>query len=177
MQIWINRAVKGLCCVTSVLLLGGCASTKLSNLQKGTPVVSIYEHGAPNSAKAQEELNRQLVAKLREDQLVSTRELPRYEAWSRSSLNEIQQLFPKVENPTITMYVYPHLATDENVPVPGYTTAFNLYTKDQYALPGELPQKYPDRAFRRTVGIDVPPVPQPVDVYVKSGASTQQRDD
>ena len=34
----------------------------------------------------------------------------------------------------------PHLATEERVPVPGYTTAVPLYERVEYALPGELEQ-------------------------------------
>jgi conjugative transfer region lipoprotein (TIGR03751 family) len=36
------------------------------------------------------------------------------------------------------MYVYPHLSRQDEAPVPGYSTAFELYEKAHYALPGEL---------------------------------------
>lgn len=47
--------------------------------------------------------------------------------------------FALMENPSIPIYIYPHLVnmgTDE-VPVDGYATAFFLYTKNHYALPWE----------------------------------------
>lgn len=35
------------------------------------------------------------------------------------------------------MYIFPHLAGSEGVPVPGYTTVFPFSNRVQYALPGE----------------------------------------
>ena len=45
--------------------------------------------------------------------------------------------FKKLPNPTIYVYVFQHLAEDARVPVPGYWTAFPLYERVEYALPGE----------------------------------------
>ena len=59
------------------------------------------------------------------------------EAYTRDASNDIEQLFPKLQNPEIAIYVYPHLATDRRMPVPGYTTAVPLYDRYEYALPGE----------------------------------------
>jgi conjugative transfer region lipoprotein (TIGR03751 family) len=58
-------------------------------------------------------------------------------AYTRTAANEINQLFPTLTNPTCVMYIYPHLAGVDQMPVPGYTTAFSLYDKTYYALPGE----------------------------------------
>ena len=58
-------------------------------------------------------------------------------AYTRTAENEIEQLFPMLDNPTISIYVYPHLSTSSGAPVPGYTTAIKLYPADVYALPGE----------------------------------------
>jgi conjugative transfer region lipoprotein (TIGR03751 family) len=46
--------------------------------------------------------------------------------------------FHKLANPELKMYVYPHLAGKDEVPVPGYYTAFNAYTQDHYALLNEI---------------------------------------
>lgn len=46
--------------------------------------------------------------------------------------------FHKVLNPELKMYVYPHLAGKNELPIPGYYTAFNAYTQDHYVLPNEL---------------------------------------
>ena len=44
------------------------------------------------------------------------------------------QNFHKVSNPTLRLYVYPHLAGNDELPVPGYTTAFNAYEKDHWQI-------------------------------------------
>lgn len=46
--------------------------------------------------------------------------------------------FRKLSNPELTMYVFPHLAGKEALPIPGYSTVFNAYTNDHYALPNEM---------------------------------------
>ena len=56
--------------------------------------------------------------------------------YTRQANNEINQLFPKISNPTLIMYIDPHL-TKVGAPVPGYSTAFPMYEQVQYALPGE----------------------------------------
>jgi len=56
--------------------------------------------------------------------------------FTREANTEIQSLFPKLQNPSLVMYVFPHL-TGTGQPVPGYATSFTLYEKTEYALPGE----------------------------------------
>ncbi len=53
-------------------------------------------------------------------------------------LNVKNSSFHKVLNPELKMYVYPHLAGKDELPVPGYYTAFNAYTQDHYVLSNEL---------------------------------------
>ena len=62
---------------------------------------------------------------------------PEADSYTRTAANELELLFPRLPNPDIYIYVTPHLATDERVPVPGYTTAVPLYERVEYALPGE----------------------------------------
>lgn len=59
------------------------------------------------------------------------------QSYTRDVANEIEVLFPRLPNPTLVMYVFPHLAGEESVPVPGYATAFPMYRNTEYALPGE----------------------------------------
>ena len=61
------------------------------------------------------------------------------EGYTREAFNEIDVLFPRLPNPTLVMYVFPHLAGDTHAPVPGYATAFSMYEQVEYALPGEVP--------------------------------------
>jgi conjugative transfer region lipoprotein (TIGR03751 family) len=46
-------------------------------------------------------------------------------------------LFPILPNPQLVMYVYTHFSTQDEAPIPGYTSVFNLYEKMYYAMEGE----------------------------------------
>ena len=63
-------------------------------------------------------------------------------AYTRTAANEIRRQFHRLPNPDLVMYVYPHLAGTDPVPVPGYTTVFPLYQRIQYAMPGERVEDY-----------------------------------
>lgn len=51
-------------------------------------------------------------------------------------LNASEGEFQWLLNPTLTMYVFPHI-TPAGHPVPGYNTFFRLYTEDHIAEPSE----------------------------------------
>jgi len=57
----------------------------------------------------------------------------------RDAFNELDSHFPRLPNPTLVMYVFPHLVGDERLPIPGYSTTFPMYRQLEYALPGEVP--------------------------------------
>lgn len=61
-----------------------------------------------------------------------------YSSYVRTEANQLQSKFKLLPNPTLYMFVAPHLSTADNVPIPGYLTEFRLYTRDHYALPGEI---------------------------------------
>ena len=63
-------------------------------------------------------------------------------AYTRTAANEIYRQFHRLPNPDLVMYVFPHLAGTDPVPVPGYTTVFPLYQRVQYAMPGERLEDY-----------------------------------
>ncbi|MFJ4443335.1 TIGR03751 family conjugal transfer lipoprotein [Pseudomonas sp. NPDC089422] len=63
-------------------------------------------------------------------------------SYSRTAQNEIYRQFHRLPNPDLVMYVFPHLAGSDPVPVPGYSTVFPLYQRVQYALPGERVEDY-----------------------------------
>jgi conjugative transfer region lipoprotein (TIGR03751 family) len=58
--------------------------------------------------------------------------------YSREAFNELDVRFPRLPNPSLVMYVFPHLAGPERTPVPGYATTFPMYERIEYALPGEV---------------------------------------
>ena len=53
------------------------------------------------------------------------------------AVEELQKRFPRLANPTLYMYVYPHVTELDAVPIPGYLTYFPLYESVVMALPGE----------------------------------------
>jgi len=117
------------------LVLSGCASTKDAVLpQDGPPMKAIYEQhiqemGARDPLVVREVLgNRPVVDG---DGALH--------GYTREAYNEIDTTFPRVPNPSLVMYVFPHLAGNEQVPVPGYVTTFPMYERVEYALPGEVP--------------------------------------
>jgi conjugative transfer region lipoprotein (TIGR03751 family) len=57
--------------------------------------------------------------------------------YTRTAQTEIEAIFPELPNPTLVMYVFPHLTGGERAPVPGYSTSFRMYEGAEYALPGE----------------------------------------
>ena len=61
------------------------------------------------------------------------------QGYARDACNEIDGLFPRLPNPTLVMYVFPHLTGETRAPVPGYATAFPMYAQVEYALPAEVP--------------------------------------
>jgi conjugative transfer region lipoprotein (TIGR03751 family) len=56
---------------------------------------------------------------------------------TRTATNTLDQRFVRLPNPTLVLYVFPHLGADNQYPIPGYSTTFPLYKQVYYALPGE----------------------------------------
>ena len=117
------------------LALGGCASTKESVLpQDGPSMKAIYDgHFEGIGADDPYVLRRELGTRPLGDDDVDLA------GYSRAAHTELETIFPRLPNPTLVMYVFPHLAGSERVPVPGYATTFTLYERVEYALPGEVP--------------------------------------
>jgi len=123
--------------VTLISLLTACASQTKDDLlpQTGPTMEEVYRNHENNLSAST--LNGQpAFAGIRE------RQAGNYDAdldgYTRDANREIQQQFPRLPNPTLVMFVYPHLSTSSRLPVPGYSTAFPLYERPEYALPGEM---------------------------------------
>ena len=119
------------------MLLVGCAGSKDTILpQDGPSMKAIYDAHL-------HEMNAQDPLILR--QALGHRPIvtgdAALEGYTREAANEIDLTFPRLPNPTLVMYVFPHLAGDDQVPVPGYATAFPFYERVEYALPGEVPTR------------------------------------
>ncbi len=63
--------------------------------------------------------------------------------WSAAAAAGVGRTFPRLANPDVLVYVYPHVATPLGVGVPGYLTALPLFERTEYALPGERVSSLP----------------------------------
>ena len=115
-------------------ILGGCTSTKDTVLpQDGLSMKTIYDQHI-------EEMNAQDPLVIRE--VLGNRPMDEegsLHSYTRDAHTEIEAIFSRLPNPGLVMYVFPHLAGDEQVPVPGYATTFPMYEQVEYAMPGEVP--------------------------------------
>ncbi len=127
----IRRITLGLISLT----LAGCAGSKDSVLpQDGPTMAMIYSRHIQQMNTEKPEVIRQALG----ERPIQSGERDLY-GYTRDAFNEIDVLFPRLPNPTLVMYVFPHLAGESRGPVPGYATAFTLYEQVEYALPGEVP--------------------------------------
>ena len=118
------------------LLLAGCAGTKESLLpQNGPTMLEIYQQ----HFERMETATAKGAARARLPLRPLAPEEGDLAGYTRMADTEAQSLFPRLPNPTLVMYVFPHLSTEEGHPVPGYATSFPMYERPQYALPGEAP--------------------------------------
>ena len=124
--------------------LAGCATSKDELLPHGTrTMLDIWNDETSGAAGTPRELldARQTLRRPLTDGDVQA--LPQINAaYTRTAQNEIEQLFHRLPNPDLVMYVFPHLAGTDPAPVPGYSTVFPLYQRVQYALPGERVEDY-----------------------------------
>lgn len=121
--------------VWTSLVLAGCASIKDAVLpHDGPSMKAIYDaHVASIGAEGVTALRREIAVRPVGNDDVDLA------GYSRTAYTELETIFPRLPNPTLVMYVFPHLAGAERVPVPGYATTFPLYERVEYALPGEVP--------------------------------------
>lgn len=123
-----------LCGVLLVCFVAGCSTSKDEMLPPGdSTMLELWNDGASTTHATTESRTtlRRPVSDTEQTLLQQTRE-----SYSRTQENEIQQVFPRLPNPDMVMYVFPHLAAG-TTPVPGYSTVFPFYSQVQYALPGE----------------------------------------
>lgn len=135
-----NRAL-ATAVIVSVMALAGCSTSKEEMLPPGdSSMLELWqdEDGggtARNAVAARDSLRRPFTERESQATAASDR------SYSRTQESEISQQFPRLPNPDLVMYVFPHLA-DGNAPVPGYSTVFPFYSQVQYAMPGERTEAY-----------------------------------
>ena len=131
----------------AVTLLGGCATSKDELLPHGEySMLDVWNQetggsvGGGQSARQLRDARQGLRRSLTEADVQATP--ASNAAYTRTAANETHRLFHRLPNPDLVMYVFPHLAGTDPVPVPGYTTVFPLYQRVQYAMPGERLEDY-----------------------------------
>ena len=124
----LNSLARGLALVLAVAALAGCATRDGGG--------AAGRNAGGQLLDARQSLRRPLTDA---DMQAAPAEQMRY---TRTARNEVHRQFQRLPNPDLVMYVYPHLAGTDPVPVPGYTTVFPLYQRIQYAMPGERVEDY-----------------------------------
>ncbi|AKE60103.1 TIGR03751 family conjugal transfer lipoprotein [Citrobacter farmeri] len=113
------------------LLLAACSSQEtLLPVDENTTMLNIWG-GQNGSAQALYDA-RSVLRRPLDDATVTAQQQA-----ARNNGNSTKALFQRLPNPDLELYVFPHLAGSEGVPVPGYTTIFPFYNRVQYALPDE----------------------------------------
>ena len=114
------------------LTMTSCASTKDSVLPQGGPTMKeLYEGHMADLHVTKGGAGR--------GQPLPRAGFDHYAGFVREAANEIDTVFPRLPNPTLVMYIFPHLSGGERTPVPGYVTTFTFYEQAEFALPGEVP--------------------------------------
>lgn len=117
------------------LALSGCSTDKDELLPHGGQTMLDIWNGSGSAGTQQQLLDAR--QRLRRPLSAADLAAPIQEPYTRTAANEIRSQFPRLPNPDLVMYVYPHLSGTEQAPVPGYSTVFPFYQRVQYALPGE----------------------------------------
>lgn len=148
---WIETVAALLAAVGTVMVLGGCATSKDKLLPHGNhTMLDVWQQetgGSGGSGLGGGQAARQLLdarqGLRRPLTEADVQAAPAANAaYTRTATNEIRQQFRRLPNPDLVMYVFPHLAGTDPVPVPGYSTVFPLYQRVQYAMPGERVEDY-----------------------------------
>ena len=129
------------------MALGGCATSKDKVLPHGDhTMLDVWNQETGGSAGGGQTARQLLDARqgLRRPLAdADVQAAPGVQArYTRTAQNEIYRQFHRLPNPDLVMYVFPHLAGTDPVPVPGYSTVFPLYQRVQYAMPGERLEDY-----------------------------------
>lgn len=139
-RIWIETITT----VLTVITLAGCATNTEDLLShNGSTMLDIWNQqtgGTTQHGQASQQLLdvRQTLRRSLIEPLAPSSSEP----YTRTAQNEIHRQFHRLPNPDLVMYVFPHWAGTDPVPVPGYSTVFPLYQRVQYAMPGERQEDY-----------------------------------
>lgn len=137
-RISISRAAV----IAAMLAVAGCGTSKEKLLpHDDTTMLDIWNAETGGSARASQSSRQLLDARQSLRRPLTRSDVAAAPAlsvsYTRTAQNEIDRQFHRLPNPDLVMYVFPHLAGSDPVPIPGYSTVFPLYHRVQYAIPGE----------------------------------------
>lgn len=125
----MNRHLVHLLCLILISGLAGCMTTRSVESPKGSRTMKeIYESHFESG-------NTSRADRSRWEDFDDESEL------STEVISKIETTFPVLDNPMLIMYVFPHVATESRIPVPGYWTAIPMYERTEFAEPGEQESK------------------------------------
>lgn len=142
-RIWIKAPVL----ILVIPLLSGCATSVEQMLTRSDAnMLDIWHSETGGTSNGNRNRQQLLDARQTLRRPITQAEVAHYPAeqasYTRTAQNEIYAQFRRLPNPDLVMYVFPHLAGTDPVPVPGYSTVFPLYQRVQYAMPGERVEDY-----------------------------------
>lgn len=141
------RTCRILMALAALTMLAGCATRKEALLPHGNATMADlwnqYTVGEGEDGQADENLleaREALRRPLTETAVKSG--VARNTSYTRTVENETNQQFRRLPDPDLVMYIFPHLAGADPVPIPGYSTVFPFYERVHYAMPGERTKAY-----------------------------------
>jgi conjugative transfer region lipoprotein (TIGR03751 family) len=140
------RACRIAFALLALAALAGCATRKDALLPHGKETMPELwsEYSGPTDrtyansslAEARQALRRPLAGREAKSALSHNA------SYTRTAENETNIEFMRLPDPDLVMYVFPHLAGRDPVPIPGYCTVFPFYREVHYAMPGERTEEY-----------------------------------
>lgn len=114
--------------ISLLVVLAGCSTSKEKIFKDDMPTMkAVYEEKFNNLyVNEKPQIEREL-----EEEGSQSNE-PVVSAYAK-----LHEQFPKAPNPTMLMYIFPHL-TQAGTPVPGYNTYFKLYETDHFTLSNSI---------------------------------------
>lgn len=145
---WINCWLRTLSVVLITGLLNACATGDKESIlpQDGPSMKEVYQrHFSQESGDANQSVLTSSIKPYRPAELpIEQQEKDQNQnqnssstPYTQSARQALQQQFPRLKNPTLILYVFPHLSREGHIPVPGYATGFSFYETIEFALPGE----------------------------------------
>ncbi len=132
--------------ITLISIITGCSSKDAMLPKPDQSMLDVYNQHANGANESQLYDSRSLIRRTTQEDDVHLSDYVRMEK------NQLESKFKTIPNPTLYMFVSPHLASDTQVPIPGYLTEFTMWEKTHYALPGEISDM--SSAFKPTMDGD-----------------------